>query len=95
MRRDPVTSEVAQHVLARDGGCVGPRIGMPDRCFGRPELDHIHTGGGIQLRGPSIPTNLVSLCRVHHRIKTDHGSTWRPPLDDYVRNAEARLRLRT
>lgn len=92
-RRQPVPPEVAQHVLARDGGCVGPRVGMTGRCGIRIELDHI-LGGGMGRKGPSTPDNLVSLCTPHHQTKTYAARFWRPELVDYVRRAEERLRLR-
>jgi hypothetical protein len=75
-RRDPVTPEVYAHVRERDGDCVGPRLGMPGSCEGPIELDHIDTGG-LSYRGPSTPLNLVSLCRRHHRVKTDRAKHWR------------------
>ena len=84
-RRDPVTPAIAALVLYRDAGCVGPRIGMPGLCSWRVELDHID-GGGLSRRGPSTVLNLVSLCSAHHRMKTDHARTWRPPLREWTRN---------
>lgn len=84
MRRDPVTPDVANAVLERDGYlCVGPRVWMPGTCDGRLELDHI-ANLGMALRGPSRPENLVTLCSRHHRMKTEHGRTWRPVLLKWV-----------
>lgn len=89
--KDPVTLGVAQEVFKRDGGCVGPRVGMYGRCgtqFGPSdrfglELDHVN-GSGLGKRGPSIPENLVSLCGLHHRMKTEQSRIWRPILNEYL-----------
>jgi hypothetical protein len=83
MRRDPVTKEIAELVLERDAGCVGPRIWMPGLCRGRIEIDHV-ANLGLSLRGPSKPENLVSLCTYHHRMKTEAGLVWRPILLAYL-----------
>lgn len=90
MRRDPVTPATAEHVLERDGGCLGPAIGMPGPCGGRIELDHI-LNGGLSYRGPSTPENLASLCSVHHRMKTEAAVKWRPLLVVEVALRESRL----
>jgi hypothetical protein len=87
-RRDPVTPDVAAFVLRRDGGCVGPVVGMPGLCSWRIELDHID-GGGLGRRGPSTPDNLVSLCSGHHRYKTEHARVARPILREHVATAQA------
>lgn len=89
--KDPVTLGVAQIVLKRDKGCVGPRVGMLGRCgtqFGvsdkfNIELDHVNTSG-LGKRGPSTPENLVSLCGLHHRVKTEQSRIWRARLNDYL-----------
>ncbi len=83
MRRDPVTPEVAEIVLERDAGCVGPKVEMPGLCRGRIELDHV-AGLGLSLRGPSTPANLVSLCSYHHRVKTEASRIFRPLLLAYL-----------
>ena len=90
--KDPVTLAVAGEVLRRDAGCVGAKIGMIGRCgtqFGPSdrfslELDHVNTSG-LGKRGPSIPQNLVSLCGLHHRMKTEQSRVWRPILNEYLR----------
>lgn len=68
----------------RDRGCLGPRVGMPDECFGDIELDHIRASGGIGMKSRSTLDNAASLCSTHHRIKTNAGRTWRPVLLDYI-----------
>jgi hypothetical protein len=88
-RRDPVTHETYYHVRGRDGyGCIGPAVGMPGPCDGWIELDHIENGG-LSLRGPSTALNLASLCRLHHRTKTEAARTWRPLLVAEVARREA------
>lgn len=91
--KDPVTLGVAHEVLQRDKGCVGVIVGMPGRCgtqFGPSdrfslELDHVNTSG-LGKRGPSTPENLVSLCGLHHRMKTEQSRVWRAKLNDYLRS---------
>ena len=76
--------EVRQAAWDRDHGCVGPRVGMPDVCLGAVELDHVRASGGIGMKSRSTLDNAASLCGRHHRLKTDNGKTWRPPLLDYI-----------
>lgn len=84
MRKDPVTPELRDAVLERDKGCLGPRVGMPGNCHFHLELDHVRASGGLGLRSPSTMENLATLCRDHHRLKTEAGRTWRPPLLAYL-----------
>jgi hypothetical protein len=89
--KDPVSREVYMEVYRRDVRCVGPLVGMPGLCgsqFGpqaQPtmELDHVN-GSGLGKRGPSIPENLVLLCGLHHRMKTEQSRVWRPRLNEYL-----------
>jgi hypothetical protein len=89
--RDPVTPRLRKDVLARDKGCVGPRLGMHDECgsqFGpggqiQLELDHVFNSG-MGRRGPSEMWNLVTLCGWHHRIKTESSRKWREVLYEYL-----------
>lgn len=81
--RDPVTEAVAGRVRARDGGCVGPRVGLPGPCDGPLELDHV-INGGLSYRGPSTVGNLATLCRFHHRHKTEHATDSRARLVGYL-----------
>lgn len=85
-RKDPVTSELRAYVLARDGGCVGRFISTP--CEGPIEIDHVRASGGLGLRSPSEKGNLISLCRWHHKAKTDFGRIWRPLLLAYLERVE-------
>jgi hypothetical protein len=47
------------------------------------ELDHVN-GSGLGKRGPSIAENLVLLCGLHHRMKTEQSRVWRPKLNEYL-----------
>ncbi len=83
-RRDPVTPGDYVAVRHRDGwGCVGALLGFGPGCAGRIELDHVRNGG-MALRGPSTPDNLVSLCTAHHRFKTEHARAIRFVLIGYL-----------
>lgn len=78
----PATIRLEVHL--RDNGCVGPRLGFPDDCESRLELDHVRVGG-TGMKSRTTPDNLVVLCFHHHRYKTEHGRTVRPILLDYLR----------
>lgn len=80
-----IPTDVRDEVRAADGGCVGPRVGMPGPCSGPIDLDHVRASHGMGMKSPTVRGNLVSLCRlVHHRLKTDHGRVWRPHLLTYI-----------
>ena len=89
--KDPVTPEVRRAVLKRDNGCVGLTVGMPRQCgtqFGEGtkgplEIDHV-VSGGFGKRGPSAQENLVSLCGIHHRVKTESSKLWRAKILEYL-----------
>jgi 5-methylcytosine-specific restriction endonuclease McrA len=85
---DPVSSTVRALVWARDGGCVFARLGIPHDCYGRPEIDHVRASGGVGLRSPSTPDNLVLLCASAHLEKTLHGRRWRPVLLAWIERTE-------
>jgi hypothetical protein len=46
-------------------------------------MDHV-LNGGMAYRGPSEMTNLVTLCRRHHRIKTEAARVSRRLLVAYL-----------
>ena len=85
--KDPVTPEMWFYVISRDGGCIGPRMGMERACFGRLELDHLYNGG-IGKRGPSTARNLSTLCGQHHYTKTVEARRWRPVINAYLSRLE-------
>jgi hypothetical protein len=86
---DPVPPEVRALVRERDRGCVFARLGIPHECYGRPEIDHVRASGGLGLRSPSTPDNLVLLCPSAHLAKTLHGRVWRPVLLAWIERAES------
>jgi hypothetical protein len=77
--RATIPPKVRKHVYERDGGCLGPRIGMPGICIGWLTIDHILNAGLGQKCEPD-PLLLASLCVGHHRQKTDRANLWRPVL---------------
>jgi hypothetical protein len=77
--------EVKALIRLRDGGCIGPRVGMPGRCDGPLEIDHVRASGALGRKSPSTVNNGALLCRyAHHPMKTEHGSTWRPRIHEYI-----------
>ena len=93
-RRDPVTPEVREAVLRRDGGCVAPELwpciehgadcgSPPDPCDGRLTLDHVKDEPRMGKRAPSDPAHLVTLCWHHHL--DGWATSHRPELRAYLR----------
>jgi 5-methylcytosine-specific restriction endonuclease McrA len=84
------------YVRARDNGCVARRAAaffansapplMP--CDGALDVDHVRASGGLGLKSPTHRTNMVVLCRHHHRAKTEYGKVWRPLLLAYLERVE-------
>lgn len=68
-----IPAAMARFVRLRDGSCRFPGCTIPAR---QCDLDHVRPWPN----GPTSPTNLVALCRHHHRIKQRHG--WRSTLRD-------------
>lgn len=77
-----IPAEMARLVRLRDGCCRFPGCATPAR---QCDLDHVRPWPD----GPTAPTNLIALCRRHHRIKQRPGwnlrlhpdatITWRDP----------------
>jgi 5-methylcytosine-specific restriction endonuclease McrA len=81
------------YVRARDNGCVADwlfRHHMTDSpvCQGPLDVDHVRASGGLGMKSPTHRTNMVVLCRHHHRLKTDWARTWRPLLIAYLERVE-------
>jgi 5-methylcytosine-specific restriction endonuclease McrA len=84
------------YVRARDNGCVAPRaarsVGATANAFflcdGPLDVDHVRASGGLGLKSPTHRTNMVVLCRHHHRAKTEWGKVWRPLLLAYLERVE-------
>lgn len=85
---DPVPPAVRALVHERDGACVFARLGIAHECFGPPQIDHVRASGGLGLRSPSTPDNLVLLCASAHFTKTLHGRVWRPVLLSWIERVE-------
>ena len=96
--KDPVTPELREAVLKRDGGCVAPFIGVDydphnktwdaiDRCKGRLTLDHVKDAPMMGKRAPSDMAHLVTLCWHHHL--DGWATAHRPELREYLRKQEA------
>jgi hypothetical protein len=79
-----IPASTREFVERRDRICVGAVVGMPGDCGGSYELDHVRASGGLGLKSQSTEDNLVRLCSVHHRVKTEDGRRWRPVLIDYL-----------
>lgn len=80
--------DVRDAIYARDGGCTGPRAGMPGPCGGSLSIDHIRASHGMGMKSPSVVSNGTVLCFVHHELKTRAGRTWRPLLLAYLERFE-------
>ncbi len=83
--RDPVTEEVRQYVLERDGyRCLGPRLGAMTQCRGPLTLDHVKSQPMMGKRAPSRADSLVTLCQFHH-VETRWATSHRDTLRAYLR----------
>lgn len=76
--------DVSDAIHARDGVCVGPRIGLAGPCVGEVAKDHIRASGGMGMKSASTVENGALLCVAHHDFKTLHGREVRPLLLAYV-----------
>jgi hypothetical protein len=84
------------YVRARDRGCVAGRLLWPRHpeidhtrlCMGPLDVDHVRASGGLGMKSPTHRTNMVVLCRHHHRAKTEYGKVWRPLLLAYLERVE-------
>lgn len=86
------------YVRARDGHCVAVRslqvadlykgALIPTLCDGPLDVDHVRASGGLGMKSPTHRTNMVTLCRWHHRLKGEYGKVWRPLLLDYLERVE-------
>ena len=77
-------TETREAILARDRGCIGPRLGFPGPCFGAIEIDHVRASHGMGMKSDSVEGNGVSLCSSHHRLRTENGRVYRPLLIAYL-----------
>jgi 5-methylcytosine-specific restriction endonuclease McrA len=98
---DQETAE-KNYVRARDRGCVAFRAvygyhiasgiaseaEFSGQCDGPLDVDHVRASGGLGMKSPTHRTNMVVLCRHHHRAKTEYGKVWRPLLLAYLERVE-------
>jgi len=99
--KDPVTPEIYEAVIQRDGGCVAPMLGATTPCRGpwgnsaidargryirkALTLDHVKDTPRMGKRAPSDLGHLVTICWHHH---LDGWATAnRPLLRDYIARA--------
>ena len=92
------------YVRARDKDCVARYVVAANRrvvekgvvstypyekwCDGPRDVDHVRASGGLGMKSPTHRTNMVVLCRHHHRAKTEYGKVWRPLLLAYLERVE-------
>jgi hypothetical protein len=82
--RDPVTPELHEAVLQRDGyACVARRLdSLADYCEGPLTLDHVKDQPRMGVRAPSDMAHLVTLCWHHHL--DGWATSHRPELRAYL-----------
>lgn len=88
-RKDPVTPELREAVLERDGGCVARLFDEELMyCRGRLTLDHVKDEPRMGVRAPSDRAHLVSLCTWHH-LESGWATSHRPELRAYLEGVNA------
>lgn len=83
-RGTTIPADIRLTVHLRDNGCVGQRLGWAGPHTSRLELDHVRASGGMGMKSPTTPGNLVALCAECHRAKTENGRALRPELIRYL-----------
>ena len=77
MRKDPVTSETALMVYARDDGCMAPRLGgSAADCFGRLRIEHVKKEPRMGKRAEPDTAHLLTLCEGHTEPGMKAGRVW-------------------
>lgn len=89
MAKDPVTPDLYQSILRRDGRCVAPTVdpNQSGTCSGRLTLDHVKDQPMMGKRAPSDRRHLVTLCEKHH-LWTSWATSNRPGLRRYLADVE-------
>lgn len=94
-RHTPDEENEKRHVRRRDVECIAYLLmTLPDGpssmgiCHGPLDVDHVRASGGLGMKSPTHRTNMVVLCRWHHRLKTEYGKVWRPLLIAYLERVE-------
>ena len=77
MRRDAVPPGLALLVLARDGGCIAPRLGGSFHdCWGRVRIEHVKAAPRMGKRAEPRADRLVALCEGHTEPGMKAGYVW-------------------
>jgi hypothetical protein len=77
MRKDAVSPDLAQAVLARDGGCVAPRCGGSEMdCWGRDQIAHVKAAPRMGKRAEPQMNRLATLCDGHTEPGMKAGYVW-------------------
>lgn len=77
MRADPVTAQMREAVLARDKGCIAPRLGGSYLdCWGRDQIAHVKDEPRMGRRAPSDMAHLVTVCDGHAEPGMKAGYVW-------------------
>lgn len=94
-RGTTISSDLRREVTDRDrrivggNGCVMRFVGAPMPCGGDVQLDHVRASHAIGMKSPTDRANLILTCGFHHRMKTENGRQWRPPLLVYLATVPA------
>jgi hypothetical protein len=72
-----VPASLALAVLARDAGCIAPRLGGSYHdCWGRNRIEHVKAEPRMGVRAESRLDRLVTLCEGHTEPGTKAGYCW-------------------
>lgn len=72
-KRRPGLAVARATAFARDGGCVGPRLGAPDPCSGELEFDHVADFKAMGAKGPDRADHGQTACVHHHKGRSGDG----------------------
>lgn len=65
-RKSDVPDWLFGYLLARDGGCLAPRLGAADPCSGRLTIEHVKFESMTGKRAPSDKFHTLILCLGHN-----------------------------
>lgn len=89
--REPTMGDVALFVLARDGGCLGPRLGGTFmECAGRNRIEHVKPEPRMSRKAVDCPCQTLTLCEGHTEPGMRAGYVW---CTDKANRAECRAYL--
>jgi hypothetical protein len=93
VKRD-TAAEAAEkaYVRRRDQRCAARGFANPlSMCQGPLEVDHVRASGALSKKSVTHRSNMVLLCRWHHKLKTEYGRVWRPLLLAYLERVEREI----